>query len=51
MECGFFVTDVIIEVVSGHFGSVAWPQAQPLRQSVSLKFSSETRLESESFEL
>ena len=29
---------------------VAWPRAQPLRQSVSLKFSLETRLESESFE-
>ena len=29
---------------------VAWPRAQPLGQSVSLKFSFETRLESESFE-
>jgi len=29
---------------------VAWPRAQPLGQSVSLKFSMETRLESESFE-
>jgi len=29
---------------------VAWPRAQPLSQSVSLKFSLETRLESESFE-
>jgi len=29
---------------------VAWPRAQPLGQSVSLKFSLETRLESESFE-
>jgi len=29
---------------------VAWPKAQPLGQSVSLKFSLETRLESESFE-
>jgi len=28
----------------------AWPKAQPLGQSVSLKFSWETRLESESFE-
>jgi len=28
---------------------VAWPRAQPLGQSVSLKFSLETRLESESF--
>jgi len=30
---------------------VAWPRAQPLDQSVSLKFSLENRLESESFEL
>jgi len=30
---------------------VAWPRAQPLCQSVSLKFSLETKLESESFEL
>jgi len=30
---------------------VAWPRAQPLGQSVSLKFLLETRLESESFEL
>jgi len=29
---------------------VAWPRAQPLGQSVSLKFSLETRLEFESFE-
>ena len=29
---------------------VAWPRAQPLGQSVLLKFSLETRLESESFE-
>ena len=29
---------------------VAWPRAQPLGQSVSLKYSLETRLESESFE-
>jgi len=29
---------------------VAWPRAQPLGQSVSLKFSLETRLKSESFE-
>jgi len=29
---------------------VAWPKAQPLGQGVSLKFSLETRLESESFE-
>ena len=29
---------------------VAWPRAQPLGQTVSLKFSLATRLESESFE-
>jgi len=29
---------------------VAWPRAQPLGQSVSLKFSLETRLEPEFFE-
>jgi len=29
---------------------VTWSKAQPLGQSVSLKFSLETRLESESFE-
>jgi len=29
---------------------VAWPRAQPLGQRVSLKFSLETRLQSESFE-
>jgi len=29
-----------------HFGSVTWPRAQPLGQSISLKFSLETRLES-----
>jgi len=29
---------------------VAWPRAQSLGQSVSLKFSLETRLESKSFE-
>ena len=29
---------------------VTWPRAQPLSQSVSLKSSLETRLESESFE-
>jgi len=28
---------------------VAWPRVQPLGQSMSLKFSLETRLESESF--
>jgi len=35
------------EVVLAH---VACPRAQPLGQSVSLKFSLETRLESESFQ-
>jgi len=35
------------EVILAH---VAWPRAQPLSQSVSLKFSLETRLEFESFE-
>jgi len=30
--------------------NVAWPRAQPLGQSISLKFSLKTRLESESFE-
>ena len=46
------MTDVISEVVSGSFlAHVAWPRAQPLGQSVSLKFSLETRLESESFQL
>ena len=30
--------------------NVTWPRAQPLGQSGSLKFSLETRLESESFE-
>ena len=29
---------------------VSWPRAQPLGQSISLKFSLETRLASESFE-
>jgi len=29
---------------------IAWPRAQPLGQSISRKFSFETRLESESFE-
>jgi len=42
------VSDVISKVVFGPF--VAWPRAQPLGQSISLKFSLETRLESESFE-
>jgi len=34
-------------VILAHF---AWPRAQPLGQSVSLKLSLETRLVSESFE-
>ena len=42
------MTDVISEVVLGSFW-VMLPD-QPLGQSVSLKFSFETRLESESFE-
>jgi len=46
LGCRFFVSDVISEVVLAYFGSCA----QPLGQSVSLKFSFETRLESESFE-
>jgi len=37
-----------------YFGTVlahvTWPRAQPLGQRMSLKFSLETRLESESFE-
>jgi len=33
------------------FTHVAWPRSQALDGSISLKFSSETRLESESFEL
>ena len=42
------MTDVVIfGVILAH---VAWPRAQPLGQSVSIKFSLETRLESESFE-
>jgi len=45
------VSDVISEVVLGSFWLyVAWPRAQLLGQSVSLKFSLETKLESESFE-
>jgi len=36
------------QVILAH---VAWPKAQPLGQSVSLKFSLETRLKFESFEL
>ena len=43
------MTDVIsnFDVILAH---VAWSRDQPLGQSVSLKFSLETRLESESFE-
>ena len=44
------MTDVISEVVWVILAHVAWPRAQLLGQSVSLKFSLETRLESESFE-
>ena len=45
------MTDVISEVVLGSFWLyVAWPRAQLLGQTVSLKFSLETRLQSESFE-
>jgi len=44
------VTDVICEIVCVILAHVAWPKAQPLGQSVLLKFSLETRLESESFE-
>ena len=49
--CGFFVSDVISEVVFGAIlAHVTWPRTQPLGQSISLKFLLETRLESESFE-
>jgi len=43
------MSDIIssFQVILAH---VAWPRAQPLGQSISLKFSLETRLESESFE-
>ena len=45
------MTDVISEVVLGSFWlMLPQPRAQPLGQSVLLKFSLETRLESESFE-
>ena len=45
------MTNVISEVVLFFFlAHVAWPRAQQLGQCVSLKFSLETRLESESFE-
>jgi len=49
--CRFFVSDVINEVVFGTFWlMLPGLRAQPLGQSISLKFSLETRLESESFE-
>ena len=49
--CGFFVTDVISEVFLGSFWlMLPGLRAQPLGQSISLKFSLETRLESEYFE-
>jgi len=49
--CRIFVSDIISEVVFGPFWLMfAWPKAQLLGQSVSLKFSLETKLESESFE-
>ena len=45
------MTDVISEVVLGSFWHMLpFPGAQPLGQSVSLKFSLESRLESENFE-
>ena len=45
------MTDVISEVAfKAILAHVVWPRAQPLGQSISLKFSLETRLESESFE-
>ena len=45
------MTDVISEVVLGSFWlMLPQPRAQLLGQSVLLKFSLETRLESESFE-
>jgi len=59
----FFIQKLRVRVIyecvlySNKYGSfgvilahVAWPRAQPLGQSISLKFSLETRLESESFE-
>jgi len=45
------MSDVISEIVFvGHLTHFAQPRAQPLGQSISLKFSLETRLESDSFE-
>jgi len=44
------MTDVTSEVVFGVIlAHVTWPKAQPLGQSISLKFSLETQLESKSF--
>jgi len=44
------VSDVISEVVFGVIlAHVTWPRAQPLGQSISLKFSLETKLESQPF--
>jgi len=48
--CRFFVNDIISEVVWAILAHVACPRAQPLGQSVSLKFSLETWLVSASFE-
>jgi len=45
------VSDVVSEVgFRVIYVHVTWPRAQPLNQSILLKFSLETRLESESFE-
>jgi len=42
----YFVSDIISEVVFGAIlYHVTWPRAQLLGQSISLKFSLETRLE------
>ena len=50
--CRFFVSDVVkwssFWAILAH---VTWPTAQPLGQSILLKFLSETRLKCESFEL
>jgi len=49
-NCGFFVSDVISEVVFwAILAHVIWPRAQLLDQSISLKFLLETRFESKSF--
>jgi len=44
------VTDIISELALGSFGSCCLTWAQPLGQSILLKFSFETSLESVSFE-